>query len=131
MKALIAVLLLTSVSAYAKSIPSIAECNVASRSTVNTGTYNIENTRISGKVALKKVNLLKAKKASVESELDILGVKRYETITKNKLLSSNGVEVNSCEGVYYATVADICTVASEKAVCETFCKIEWRGEDCR
>lgn len=131
MKALLALVLLTCGVAQAASIPSLADCNVADRSTVNTGTYSVANTRVSGKAALGLVNVLKSQNASVQSDLDILGVKRYETVSKNTLVDSNGLEVNSCEGVYYATVSNICTVAAEKAVCETFCKIEWRGEDCR
>lgn len=131
MKALLVFIVLVSLSANAKSIPSLFECHVEVRSDIRTGTYNVENTRQTGIDARRTAKLLAASGARVEKNLDILGVKRYETIISNKVLSVNGSEINSCEGVYTASAKKICTVSSDKAVCETFCQIDWRGQDCR
>lgn len=131
MKALLALALLTCGVAQAKSIPSISDCNVDSRSTISTGNYTVENTRITGKAALILSNTLKAKKASVTNTSDVLGVNRFQTVELQTVLDTNGTEVNSCEGVYSAIKASVCTVDASVAVCETICKITWNGEDCR
>lgn len=131
MKALLALVLLTCGVAQAKSIPSLDDCKVTDRSKIWTGNYTVENTRTTGKAAVKMANSLKAKKASVDSTSDVLGVKRFETIELETVLEANGTEVNSCEGVYYAVKAEVCTVDASQAACETICKIRWNGEDCR
>lgn len=131
MKAILALVLLTCGVAQAKSIPSLENCNVNERSTVSTGTYTVENTRITGKAAVRLSQTLKAKKASVTNTSDVLGVNRFQTIELQTVLDTNGTEVNSCEGVYSAIKANVCTVDASVAVCETICKIVWNGEDCR
>lgn len=131
MKAFLALIVLVSVSAQAKSIPSLSECHVEVRSDIRTGTFKVESSRLSGNEAVRAAKLLRASGARLEKNLDVLGVMRYETLTSNKTLSVNGTEINSCEGVYTATASKICTASSEKTICETFCHIDWRGQDCR
>lgn len=131
MKLLLTIALLTAGVAQAKSIPSLAECTVASRSTLWTGTTKVENTRITGQAAKNKAMKLSSAGASITPTVDVLGVTRFRTVELRTVLETNGTEVNSCEGVYYAVKSETCTADSAQTVCETFCKIEWLGEDCR
>lgn len=131
MKALLALVLFTCGVAQAKSIPSIEHCQVNERSTIFTGNYTVENTRISGKAAVILSNTLRAKKASVTNTSDVLGVNRFQTVELQTVLDTNGTEADSCEGVYSAIKANVCTVDASVAVCETICKIVWNGVDCR
>lgn len=131
MKAILALVLLTCGVAHATSIPSIKDCTVTDRSKIWTGTVNVENTKLTGEAALKRVRLLVSKGADIEVSKDILGVVRYSTVEMRTVLETNGTNVDSCEGVYYAVKSETCTYDSAKQACETFCKIEWLGEDCR
>lgn len=131
MKLLLVFTLLTIGAAQAGSIPSIADCKVTDRAKIWTGTVKVENTRVINQGARARASLLLTKGAEVETTKDILGIPRYETVELRTVLEKNGTNVDSCEGVYYAVKSEICTVDSNKSACETFCKIEWLGEDCR
>ena len=132
MKTLIASLLLATGTLHAASIPSIASCKLELYySNPWKTTLNVENTRVSGKKAELLSNNLKATGASIKTHTDELGVKRYSTIEKRTVLESRGALEDSCEGIAYAMKVDTCTVDASNQTCETFCKFEWRGLDCR
>lgn len=131
MKLLITFTLFTAGVAHAGSIPSIADCKVTDRSKIWTGTVKVENTRVTGKAARARAGLLLSMGAEIESTRDILGVNRYSTIELRTVLEKNGTDVDSCEGVYFAVKSETCTYDASQAACETFCKVEWLGEDCR
>lgn len=132
MKLLLALTLaLTTTLSFAATISSMEDCNINFYYLNGAkNTYTLKDSRVSGQPA--SIRLSSVKKGGVSQvEKDVLGVERYETITKTSLLEVRGEEVNSCEGVYYANKVDVCTTDSKNTVCETFCKFEWRGKDCR
>lgn len=132
MKILIAVMFLTIGFAEAGTIRSMNECNVALyKSNPWKNTYTLENSRVNGKEARAQILAIKNDGGAVTATIDTLGVKRYSTVEKRTVLSKEGSEVDSCVGMTYAIKVETCTVNPLKQVCETSCKFEWRGLDCR
>lgn len=132
MKFLIAVMFLTIGFAQAGTIRSLNECNVALyKSNPWKNSYTLENSRVNGKEARAQVRDIKNNGATVTASVDALGIKRYNTVVKRTVLSKEGSEEDSCVGMTYALKVETCTVNPLKQVCETSCKFEWKGLDCR
>lgn len=132
MKLLMAIALtLTTTLSFAATIESMKECTVdLYLSNPWKNSYTLKDSRVSGKLALSKLSSVRTG-GILKVEKDVLGVERYTTVTKTTVLDTRGDDVNSCSGVYSANKVDVCTTDASATVCETFCKIEWRGVDCR
>lgn len=132
MKLLMAIALTLTVSvSFAATIESMKECTVdLYLSNPWKNSYILKNSRVSGTDALTRLSSVRTG-AKIEVEKDVLGVTRYTTVTKRTVLDSRGDDVNSCSGVSFANKVEVCTTDATTTVCETFCKFEWRGVDCR
>lgn len=130
MKVLMAALVFGMVSAQASSIKSIDECSVKLARKYYRS-LKLENSRISGSEALNMTkSLMDKSETTVEVEKDVLGVQRYQVITHREVLESSG-DIEMCSGLYTAAKVDICTINNaQDAACETFCKIDWQGQNC-
>lgn len=132
MKILIAALFLTVGFAEAATIRSMNECTVdLYKSNPWKNVFTLENSRVTGKEARAQVRSIKNDGATVAVTVDTLGVKRYSTVEKRTILSKDGSETDECKGMTYALKVETCTVNALNQVCETYCKFEWRGLDCR
>lgn len=132
MKLLLAILFsLTASLSFAGTIESMDDCKVDLHlSNPWKNSYTLKNGRIIGMAALSKLSALKVTGESKITK-DILGVERFLTVTKTTVLDTRGDDVNSCSGVTFANQVEICTTDASVSVCDTFCKFEWRGVDCR
>lgn len=132
MKMLIAALFMTVGFAEAATIRSMNECTVAKyMASPWKNTFTLENSRVTGKEARAQVRTIRNDGATVTAAIDTLGVKRYSTVEKRTILSSEGSLEDECKGMTYALKVETCTVNPLNQVCETYCKFEWRGADCR
>lgn len=133
MKALLGLIVLASSSfAVADSIYNMDECNLALRkSNPWKNNYTLNGSRVTGKAAEAYSKMYLRSGATTETVKDVLGVTRYQVITLVTNLEADGSSVDSCEGISYANRVDICTIDQTAKVCETYCKLEWRGMDCR
>lgn len=132
MKLLMVALFLTIGVAQAASIRSMNECTVELyKSNPWKNFLTLENSRISGKEARAQVHAMKDSGATIQVSVDSLGVNRFSTVEKRTVLSKAGSETDDCTGMTYALKVETCTVNPLKQVCETYCKFEWRGLDCR
>lgn len=132
MKILIAALFMTISFAQAGTIRSMNECTVdLYRSNPWKNVLTLEDSRVSGKEARAQVRAIRNNGATVTAVKDTLGVRRYSTVEKRTILSKDGSETDECKGMTYALKVETCTVNPLNQVCETYCKFEWRGMDCR
>ncbi len=132
MKILIAAFFLTIGFAQAGTISSMDECKVSLyHSNPWKNTFTLENSRVSGKEARAQIRAIKNDGATVTATVDALGVRRYSTIEKRTVLSKEGSEEDACKGTTFALKVETCTMNPLQQVCETSCKFEWQGLDCR
>lgn len=131
MKALLLFSLIYSSFAFGQTINSISECNVALyKSQPDHNLYTLQGSRIEGEAAVLRARHLKDQ-GIVKDVFDVLGIKRYEKTEHFTVIDSYGTDLNSCKGVYFALRVDTCTIDEMTQACEVFCKLEWRGVDCR
>jgi hypothetical protein len=131
MKALLLFLFIFSSSSFGQTINSMTECNVALyKAQPQQNSYALEGSRIEGETAVLRAERLRTK-GLVKDVFDVLGIKRYEKTEHFTVIDSFGTDLNSCKGVYFALRVDTCTINDTTEACEIFCKLEWRGVDCR
>jgi hypothetical protein len=132
MKLLLALALtLSTTLSFASTISSMSKCTIdLYLSNPWKSEYTLKDSRVSGQAALERLSSTRVN-AKTDVEKDVLGVERYKTITKTTTLETRGDDVNSCSGVTSANKVEICTTDAAATVCETFCKFEWHGVDCR
>ena len=119
-------------NAQAATIPSMKDCTMELyKSNPWQSVYSVEDSRITGSKAISLVQNLKINRASVNTQVDLLNVPRYDVITKKVLLDKRGVDPKSCEGVLSAMKVVVCTEDASVAVCELRCEFKWDGADCR
>ena len=131
MKALLLFSFIFSSFAFGQTINSISECNVALyKSRPDQKYYTLQGSRIEGEAAVLRAESLKSR-GIVKDVFDVLGIRRYEKTEHFTVLDSFGNDLNSCKGVYFALRVDTCTIDETTQTCEVFCKLEWRGVNCR
>ena len=119
-------------NAMAATIPSMKDCTIdLYKSNPWQSTYTVEESRVIGIKAVEAIQQLKLNRASINTQVDLLNVPRYDVITKKVLLDKRGVDPKACEGVLSALKVTICTQDAAVAACETRCEFKWVGADCR
>ncbi|WP_408096268.1 hypothetical protein ACJVC5_14610 [Peredibacter sp. HCB2-198] len=118
--------------AHAATIPSMKDCTLALyKANPWQSVYTVEDSRVTGPEAAEVVRTLRLNRASINTQVDLLNVPRYDVITKKILLDKRGVDPKACEGVLSALKVTICTEDASIAACETRCEFKWVGADCR
>lgn len=119
-------------NAEAATIPSMKDCTMdLYQSNPMERSYIVADSRIAGPKASNLVQNLRNNKASVNTQVDLLNVPRYDVVTKRILLDKRGADPKSCEGVLSAMKVVVCTEDASVAVCELRCEFKWDGADCR
>lgn len=98
------------------------------------GFYPISLSRLSSSTAALRAASLLRLGAEVSITRDSLGVERYRTVTAKQQMEVSGDASDACTGLTTASLVEVCTTDLEGlliAACETFCQVEWQGQDCR
>ena len=116
-------------------IGSPEECRSSlGRTYQGTGTYPVAGSRLDPVASTVHAALLFRLGAEVRIENDELGVPRYRTILTRRVMEQTGDASDACVGITTATLVELCTTEVEsslEAACETFCQVDWQGQDCR